>query len=209
MAKRIVVIGSGGFAKEVAFLIQEINTVSNEWNFLGFIDDQVGNSVGNNAILNNDNWLLNSNETIYAAIGIGSPKIKKSIADKFSVNKNIIFPNLRHPNATGDWSNIKMGKGNVICSSCCFTTDIDIGNFNAFNLCTTLGHDAIVGDYNVINPSTNLSGKVVIGDSVLIGTNSALLEDIKIHSNTIIGAGSTVVKSITEAGTYVGTPAKK
>ncbi len=35
--KDIVILGSGGFAKEVAFLIEEINRSSITWNILGFI----------------------------------------------------------------------------------------------------------------------------------------------------------------------------
>ena len=38
MIKDIVIIGSGGLAKEVALLIEEVNKKEEVWNFLGFID---------------------------------------------------------------------------------------------------------------------------------------------------------------------------
>jgi len=209
MKNDIVIIGSGGFAKEVRMLIRHINQAEEVWNFLGYIDNDLGTKIGDDVVFNNDSWLQSVDKEIFAIIGIGNPSVKKKIADRLSTNNNIKFPNLIHPNATGDWPRISFGKGNVVCSSCCFTTDITIGDFNAFNLCTTLGHDAVVGDYNVINPSTNLSGKVSIGDENLIGTNTAVLEDINISSNVIIGAGSTVIRNIEGAGTYVGSPVKK
>ena len=37
--KDIVIIGAGGFGREVAWLIESINEVANEWNIVGFVDD--------------------------------------------------------------------------------------------------------------------------------------------------------------------------
>ena len=37
--KDIVIIGAGGFGREVAWLIEDINKVNNEWNIVGFVDD--------------------------------------------------------------------------------------------------------------------------------------------------------------------------
>lgn len=37
--KDIVIIGAGGFGREVAWLIEDINKVSSEWNIVGFVDD--------------------------------------------------------------------------------------------------------------------------------------------------------------------------
>lgn len=37
--KDIVIIGAGGFGREIAWLIEDINEVKKEWNIIGFIDD--------------------------------------------------------------------------------------------------------------------------------------------------------------------------
>ena len=36
--KQIVIIGASGFATEVAWLIEEINSYKPEWEILGFVD---------------------------------------------------------------------------------------------------------------------------------------------------------------------------
>lgn len=36
--KNLVIFGSGGFAKEVLWLIEENNKENPEWNVLGFVD---------------------------------------------------------------------------------------------------------------------------------------------------------------------------
>ena len=37
--KPIVIIGAGGLAREVAWLIEEINAVREEWELLGYVDE--------------------------------------------------------------------------------------------------------------------------------------------------------------------------
>lgn len=37
--KDIVIIGTGGIGREVAWIIEEINNINSTWNIIGFIDD--------------------------------------------------------------------------------------------------------------------------------------------------------------------------
>ncbi len=86
--------------------------------------------------------------------------INNKVINQFSKNKNLIFPNLIHPNVIGDWDRINLGIGNIICSGNIFTTDIGIGSYNIFNLACTIGHDVKIGNNNIFNPSVNISGGV-------------------------------------------------
>lgn len=207
--KKIVIVGSGGFAKEVAFLIDEINKEENEWDFLGFIDENIGEFNGKYKVFNNDDWLKNTENKIYVVFGIGDPALLKKLATNFNRNKNLTFPNLIHPNVVGDWSQISFGEGNIICAGNNFTTDIKIGSFNVFNLDCTVGHDVLIDSFNVINPSVNISGGVSLGKEILIGTGVQILQYKNITDCVIIGAGAVVTKDIVESGVYVGSPAKR
>lgn len=207
--KDIVIVGSSGFAKEVAFLIKEINRNEPTWNFLGYINSNVGEFNGEFQVYNNDHWLSKLTNQIAVVIGIGSPQIIESMHSKLIKNKNLTFPNLIHPNVVADWENIQLGYGNIICSGNNLTTDIKIGNFNLFNLDCTVGHDVEIGDFNTFNPSTNVSGCVKIENTNMFGTGAAILERLEIKSNITIGAGGLVTKNIQESGVYVGCPAKK
>jgi UDP-N-acetylbacillosamine N-acetyltransferase len=206
---QIVIIGSGGFAKEVAFLIDEINKPIPQWKLLGFIDNEINKMNGKYAVIGDDFWLENTTDKIYAVFGIGNPILVKKLVAKFSNNKNINFPNLIHPRAIGDWERISLGFGNIITAGSIFTTDIKVGDFNIFNLSSTIGHDVIIGCYNVINPTVNISGAVQIGEETLIGTGAQILQNKIICSRVIIGAGAVVTKNITIEGVYAGCPATK
>ena len=207
--KDIVIIGSGGFAKEVAFLIKEINKTKKQWNILGYIDEEIGFKSGGHSVYQTDNWLINTSAKLNVVFGIGSPNLIEEIYTKLKVNKNLSYPNLIHPNVTGDWGNLEMGIGNIICASNNFTTDISMGNFNIFNLDCTIGHDTKISNFNVINPSVNISGGVVIKNKVMIGTSATILQYNEICSDVIIGASSLVTKNINTKGVYIGVPVKK
>ena len=211
----IFIIGAGGFAKEVAFLIEEINRVSkSKYRINAFIDRNVKENDclyvnGENIrVIDEQNFSENyTNRNINLAFGIGTPEYIKNISERFS--ERYFFPNLIHPGFIGDLKGIRFGKGNIVTAGCIFTTNIEIGNFNVFNLHTTVGHDCIIRNCNVINPGTNISGGVVIGDNNLIGTNATVLQYKMIGNNNIVGAGTLVNKNIENDSVMVGIPARK
>jgi len=70
----ILIIGAGGLAREVAFLIEDINKYSAFWRILGFVDmnkENVGKCVGKYSIICTEDELLN--KSVAVVIGIGDP----------------------------------------------------------------------------------------------------------------------------------------
>lgn len=199
----IYIIGSGGFSKEVYFLIKS----STDFKVKGFVDKHSGEIEFNNysiPIIEED-YFLSHFKDVNVCIGIGSPMIITKVFDKY---KDYKFPNIIHKSVICDYENLKIGKGNIITAGCILTTFINIGNCNIFNLNTTIGHDVIIGNCNVLNPSVNISGWCEIGDSNLLGVGSVILERLKIGSNSILGASSTLIGNMENDVVYVGTPAK-
>lgn len=210
--KDIVIVGHGGFAKEVALLIDDINRERKTWNILGYISDNTGNTGsphGKYMVFNSDSWLEDLDREMHVSIGIGNPNVINKVRSRLSRNDNLIFPNIIHPRATIDRDRVMFGEGNIVCAGTIFTTDIVVGSFNIFNLSCTIGHDVVIGDCNVFNPTTNISGGVRISNEVLIGTGSQILQYLSICNESVIGAGAVVAKDIDEPGIYVGIPARK
>lgn len=209
--KKIIIVGSGGFAKHVAFLIDEINRKNYEWDFLGYVDknSEIGTFNGKYRVFQHDDWIKNVDFELYAVVGIGDPRIVKNIVKNISVNPNIKFPNLIHPNVIGDWDRISIKQGNIICAGNLFSTDTEIGSFNIFNRGCTIGHDAIFGDYNIINPGSNISGGIRMEGETMVGTGAQVLQYLTIVPEVVIGAGALVVNNINEKGVYIGVPARK
>ena len=212
--KDIYILGSGGFAKEVYFLISDINLMGESpvYNFKGFIDKEVDCAeitIGKKKfpIIEEDFFFNKSKyDSANLAIGIGKPQILEKVSIKF--NDKYLFPNLIHPTFVGDFENIQIGKGNILTAGCIFTIDIKIGSFNIFNLNTTVGHDTIIGSYNVVNPGVNISGGVTMGNKNLIGTNATILQYLTVSDNSILGAGAVLCRNLESNCLAVGIPAK-
>lgn len=207
----IVILGAGGLAREVAFLIEDINKVSAKWRILGFVQKEerdVGTQVGKYSVFCSDKDLLETDKRIAVATGIGDPMIIRKIAERFTKNPLISFPNLVHPSTIWDEERIGKGQGNIICAGNIFTTDIEVGSFNYFNLNCTYGHDVKIGDYCVFNPGINLSGGVRIEDACLVGTGATILQYLSIGEGATVGAGAVVTKDVAPRATVVGVPAK-
>lgn len=204
--KDLYIIGCGGFAKEVYFLARVIGGYTVKA-FINHVKAEPVVFAGETIpVIEEQEFLQLSKDNICLAFGIGDPKLIKMLSDTFS---DYDFPNLIHPNVTGDFCNIKMGRGNILTANVTFTTCIEIGNFNVFNLMTTVGHDVLIGDYNVINPSVNISGGVVIGNVNLIGVSATILQYKSIGNHSIVGASSLVVKNVPDDVTVIGVPAKQ
>lgn len=205
--KDIVIIGAGGFGREVAWLIEEINSKENEWNLLGFVDDNdaiQGNIINDYPVVGNIDWLLNQEINVVCAVA--DPLLKKEIITKLKVSRNR-YPVLIHPSVIYS-RHVQIGEGSIICAANIITTNILIGEHVIINLDCTIGHDAIISDYCTILPSVNISGYVELGECVSVGTGTQIIQGKCICKESIIGAGSVIVKDIVESGTYVGAPAK-
>ena len=209
--KKIVIVGAGGFGREVEWLIKRINQVNPTYEMIGFVDDgkAIGEEIGHSKVIYTTDELSKVNEELCVTIAIGNAKVRKMIANKLSANPNLEFPNLIDPSVIYDEEETTLGKGNIICAGTIMTVNIAIGNFNIINLDCTIGHDDILNNYITIYPSVNVSGNVIVNDCTEIGTGTQIIQGLSVNGNTIIGASAAVVKSIEESGTYVGVPVKK
>ena len=204
--KEVVIVGAGGFGKEVAFLINLLK----DYKLVGFVDDSIDvlpESICNRAILGGLGYLESYEEKIYVAIAVASPTLKESIYLKLLKNSNLIFPNIISDSSLVGF-NIAMGIGNILMPYTTLTADINIGNFNMINMHSTIGHDVNLGDFNSIFPNVNISGNNHIGKNNQIGVGTKTIPNITIGNETIIGAGSTVIRDIRNKTKNVGTPTR-
>jgi sugar O-acyltransferase (sialic acid O-acetyltransferase NeuD family) len=207
--KNIVIIGVGGFGREVKILIDQINQVDKEFNLLGFYDDANDLSSNYNGLpyLGTIEDLNSLGDETAVVLGVGDPNTKQKIISKLT-NSNLTFPSLIHPSVILGNDNVTIGEGSIICAGCIITCNIEIGRFVTLNLMCTVGHDTKIGSYSSFMPSVNISGEVLIDEFVYVGTGAKIINQLSIGQDTIIGAGAVVSKSLPSNCTAVGIPAK-
>lgn len=210
--KDIVIYGAGGFGKEIACLLKQINDVSPEWNLLGYIDDglPVGSENRYGRVIGNMDTLLKWNDgELNVVVSIASPKVLDKIKETIH-NPLIVFPNILAPNVNVfDSDAVTMGKGNVFFFGCRISCDVEIGDFNICVGLNSFGHDVKVGSCNVFSPSVRLSGCVMVGNKNFFGVGSTVLQGLKVGNDIRLGAGSVLMTKPKNGCLYIGNPAKR
>ncbi|MGU8248922.1 acetyltransferase [Clostridium perfringens] len=206
--KDLVIVGAGGFGREVAWLVEQINEVSKEWNLIGFIDENKEmheTLINGYKVLGGIDWL--KYKDIYYVCAIGNSKIRKDIVERINKFK-LKAATIIHPSVLINKKYVEVGEGCIICASSILTVNIKLGKHVILNLDCTVGHDAILKDFVTVYPSVNISGNCIIDKCVELGTGTQIIQGKIIGENTIIGAGSVVIKNIEKNRTAVGIPAK-
>ena len=211
--KRIAVIGAGGFAREVAWLIRDINEVTPSYEFIGYLVSdltKVGPHDSANELLGDFSWLSGNRGGVDClAMGIGNPAVKVRIGEELKAAfPNVEWPALIHPSARFDRPSATIAPGVVMCAGVIGTVNLRIDEFAMINLSCTIGHEAVIGIGAVLNPTVNVSGGAHIGNRVLIGTGAQLLQYVVIGDDAVVGAGAVVNKEVPAGDVVAGVPAK-
>tara|TARA_R110001583_G_C5526885_1_gene398172 strand:+ start:51 stop:707 length:657 start_codon:yes stop_codon:yes gene_type:complete len=211
MNEEIVIIGAGGFGREVKTLIDQINNKEGIFKIIGFYDDNpnLPSIVNGIPVLGTISDLINKSEPYNIALGIGSPDVKVEIILRLKHSKiQFKYPILIHPSSIVGTDDIQIGKGSIICAGSILTCNIKVEEFVTLNLLCTVGHDSIIRKFSSLMPNVNVSGDVIIEDEVYLGTGAKIINNLIIGRKTIVGSGAVVSKSLPENCTAVGIPAK-
>ncbi len=211
--QQIAVYGAGGFAREVAWLVESCNNQEELYQIVCFIDD----SPATHGTLINDIPSMSLEAVCQhfpeaaVVIGIGAPHTRQKVAEKVAA-AGLKTATIIHPRTEmSRW--IEIGEGIVICAGNILTTNIVLGKQVQINLDCTIGHDVIMDDYSTLAPGVHISGCVRLGKRVYVGTGAVIINGtqdapVVIGDDAVVGAGACVTKSVSPGVTVVGIPAK-
>jgi sugar O-acyltransferase (sialic acid O-acetyltransferase NeuD family) len=206
MEKELIIIGSGGFAKEVFTIIVDCGRLNS---FIGFFEpDKVLENRFSPKTLGFPCYGYSQIDTKIhkAIIAVGDPVTREKIVNELPTD--LEYLTLFHPKANiSEW--VEIAEGAIICAGTILTVDINLGKHAHLNLNTTIGHDCEIGNYFTTAPNVNVSGNCKIGNHVYLGTASCIKQGITIVDNVVVGMGAVVTKDILEPGIYIGNPLKK
>jgi sugar O-acyltransferase (sialic acid O-acetyltransferase NeuD family) len=214
MAEPIVVVGAGGFGREVLDVVDAINSLGHEpvWHVVGVVDDDPSDENLHRLRDRGVDFLGGSDEPLKwldamnYAVGVGNPRVRRTLADKFD-GAHFQAASLIHPSATLGFG-VVVGDGAVICAGVRLTTNIRLGRHVHLNLNSTVGHDTTVGDFVSANPLASISGDCLIEDDVLIGVAGVVLNGVTIGQGSTVGGSACVVRDVPAGVVVKGVPAR-
>jgi sugar O-acyltransferase (sialic acid O-acetyltransferase NeuD family) len=207
--KELYIIGAGGFGREIADTVLEINAIHETYHIAGFIDDEkAGELVNGVSVLGGVEYLRDRNipGKAYAVICIADSSVRESIVLK--LNGLVTWENIIHPSAIIKKS-ASLGKGNAIQSFTTISSNAVIGDHCIINCNCVVGHDAVLEDFVSLMPQCGVMGFCRLESRTYLGVGAKLIPGVTIGRDAIIGAGATVIKDVEPESTHVGNPARR
>lgn len=213
MTSRLVIIGAGGFGREVLDVIEAMNvhrSLASEApvEVLGFLDDAEPSQrlfepygVGH---IGPVACLAELPDDVGYVIGIGAPQVRAQIDRQFLGRE---CPVLVHPTVTMG-REVNLGPGTIVCSHVSLTNHVTTGRHVHININSTVGHDATLMDYVTLSPLVAISGNVLAHPRSFFGTGAKVNPGLEVGEDAVVGTGAAVVKPVDAGATVVGVPAK-
>lgn len=206
--KDLIIVGAGGFGRELLDIIKDINAIQPQWNIKGFLDDNPNALIGKNSNLtiigNTTEWIPSINEEF--ALAIANPSLKKNVINLL-IEKKAEFVKIIHPTARISTSAI-IGKALVVYPNACIGPDTLIGDYVTL-LGSSIGHDASIGDYTTISSFCDITGGCKIGESTFLASRVSIVPNATIGNNAYVGIGSVVINNVKNGERVFGYPAKR
>jgi sugar O-acyltransferase (sialic acid O-acetyltransferase NeuD family) len=208
--KRVVIIGAGGHAREVAEVLRDQAQRNSDISLLGFVVDDPGTHspmVKDLPVLGDWSWFGGADRAEIAIVcAVGQPQIRRRMVER-AISLGLSFFNAISPQAYVS-PDAKVGEGIMMAANSVASTDSDIGDHVIINVGATISHDTQVGRYCTINPGAHIAGNVLVGEGCYLGLGCNVIQGIKIGAWTTIGAGAAVTRDMPGSVTAVGVPAR-
>lgn len=200
--KELIIVGYGGFGREVAWLAEDCG-----YSVPGFLDDGVAaGKYGAYRVLGNvAKWA--EYEQACFVVAIGNPRVRKKVVAAMSRQGKPPFATLVHPSVIMSKSGT-IGTGTMICAGTVATVDFTVGEHAIIYTNCTVTHDDRIGDFVTIAPLAAISGNVALGDGVEIGAGASIRQGVTMGAGSMLGMGGVLINDAEPNQVYVGSPAK-
>jgi sugar O-acyltransferase (sialic acid O-acetyltransferase NeuD family) len=206
--KPLIILGAGGYAQELLWIVDDLNAQAPVWEFLGFVDPKAAGRKGqllyDRPILGGWNDIPQL-EDIHFACGIGSPSSRELECTE-AERRGLKPATLVHPSVIAA-RHVQIGEGTVIGAGSILAPYAVLGRHCALNLGVTVGHNSVIGDYCVLSPGAQLLGAAKLGEKVFMGANATVYLGRKVGAGSIVGANSFLLTHLGPGASVIGVPA--
>ena len=203
----LVIVGAGGFGREVAWLVEDLNAEARRFELLGFVDDTTTSTPEEYPVLGTvSDWLERRPRDAQVVCALGDSATRAQVVRRLA-DAGCRFATLIHPTVKRSrW--VEIGPGSMVCADNILTTNIRVGAHSLINLDCTIGHDTVLGDFTGMMPGVHLSGDVTCETGVYFGTGAVVINGVRIGAWTVVGAGAVVSGDLPAGMIAVGVPAR-
>lgn len=206
---QLVIIGAGGFGREVLAWARQSVQIDREWTIKGFIDDNLEALREKPApapVLGRiEDHQPASDEVFICALGV--PALKRRCSEIIAARGGR-FVTLCHRTVVMGHE-VSLGEGVVLCPHSVVSSNTRLGCGVAINLHATVDHDAVIDDWTQVNCHCDLTASVRVGREVFMGSRVTIFPGVSIGNQAYLGAGAVVTRDVDAGIKVFGNPARR
>ncbi len=204
--RRAVIVGAGGFGREVLSWALDCHEAGRLPPVGGFIDDQEEampgfdvlrlGAISDYAPVPGDRFI----------VAVGKPSTKRRLVEMLKA-RGAEFATLIHPRAVVTRS-ASLGEGVIMTPFTMANPSAVAERFVTLISFSGLGHDARAGEFTTISSHVDVTGFAELGRDVFVASGARILPRVKVGDGATIGAGAVVMRRVKPGATVYAEPAK-
>ncbi|MBO7206043.1 MAG: acetyltransferase [Kiritimatiellae bacterium] len=205
--KNLVIIGAGGFGREMFAAAREAVGFGTEFTVAGFLDDNPKALDGFDSyppvLASLADYVIKENDVFITALG--SVGTRKKCVQAIEARGGR-FISIVHRTATVG-PNVEIGEGSFLAPNTTLTADVKVGRHSCVFHNSSIGHDSILGDFTHVYAQCAIGGAVVMEECSVVYPGSVVTPRRKIGERSVVGALSAVFTDVPAGVTVFGNPA--
>src|SRR5437667_11065383 len=167
--RRVLVIGAGGQARDVRFVLDQLRTAGRPFTFAGYVVSDLAQLTDRDSrrdVVGDLSFLRAHRDRFDAlALAIGSPDVRLQVAAALEAEFGPdMWPALVHPSAILDWGTCRMAHGVLLCPGALGTVNVVLGPYCTVPYRCTLGHEPPLRRRSLGHRRPNLSGAALLDE---------------------------------------------
>jgi sugar O-acyltransferase (sialic acid O-acetyltransferase NeuD family) len=207
--KNLVIIGAGGFGREMFGAAREALGYGDRFRIKGFLDGNpsvLDGFSGYPAIIGTpETYSIERNDVFITALG--NIESRRRCADFVESRGGEFIPIIHRTASIGQ--NVTVGGGSFVAHNAVLTADVKVGRHSCIFHGAVIGHDSVLGDYSHIYSLVSIGGGVRIGEGASVFPGAKVVPRVAIGEGATVGIGSTVIRDVDRGITVFGSPAER